>query len=119
MIKFDVNKTVFDVKHFLMDLQNRICAALAQEDGEQSFQEDCWQHEKGGGGQTRILREGQVFEQAGVNFSHVQGDQLPPSAMAARPELIGCQFQATGVSLVIHPTNPSGGSSYTYQYPIL
>jgi len=95
-----------NVKQFLMQLQDRICEVLVQEEGEKTFQEDLWQHKKGGGGRTRVLRDGKVFEQAGVNFSHVLGDQLPPAATAARPELVGCRFQATGISLVIHPNNP-------------
>jgi len=106
MVVRDVNQTVSEVKQFLMDLQDRICDALAKEDGQASFHEDLWQHKKGGGGRTRVLREGKVFEQAGVNFSHVQGDQLSTAATAARPELVGRRFQATGVSLVIHPNNP-------------
>ena len=106
MVERDVNQTVSKVKQFLMDLQDRICDTLAKEDGQASFHEDLWQHKNGGGGRTRVLRDGKVFEQAGVNFSHVQGDQLPAAATAARPELVGRQFQATGVSLVIHPNNP-------------
>ena len=94
------------VKTYLMDLQDRICSALEQQDGEARFEEDLWQREAGGGGRTRVLRNGAVFEQGGVNFSHVFGDSLPPSATAARPELAGRSFQAMGVSLVLHPSNP-------------
>lgn len=94
------------VKKYLLGLQNNICDALSEEDGQQSFTEDAWQREQGGGGRTRVLTNGAVFEQAGVNFSHVYGNQLPRSATAARPELEGRSFQAVGVSLVIHPHNP-------------
>ena len=94
------------VKTYLMGLQDRICDALAEQDGQAVFEEDLWQREGGGGGRTRVLRNGGVFEQGGVNFSHVFGDSLPPSATAARPELAGRSFQAMGVSLVLHPNNP-------------
>ncbi|MBN4080292.1 oxygen-dependent coproporphyrinogen oxidase [Beggiatoa alba] len=94
------------VKEYLLSLQDNICNALSEEDGEQKFIEDEWQREQGGGGRTRVLNNGAVFEQAGVNFSHVYGSQLPASATAARPELEGRDFQAVGVSLVIHPHNP-------------
>ncbi len=94
------------VKKYLLGLQDTICDALSEEDGQQSFTEDAWQREQGGGGRTRVLTNGAVFEQAGVNFSHVYGNQLPRSATAARPELEGRDFQAVGVSLVIHPHNP-------------
>ncbi|BDU18876.1 oxygen-dependent coproporphyrinogen oxidase [Dyella sp. GSA-30] len=91
---------------FLRELQDRICAAVEQLDGGQRFVEDAWKREAGGGGRTRVLREGTLFEQAGVNFSRVHGDKLPPSATAHRPELAGGSFIATGVSLVLHPRNP-------------
>jgi len=94
------------VKEYLLDLQDRICTMLEAEDGEQIFIEDNWERNGGGGGRTRVLSEGGVFEQAGVNFSHVFGENLPASATAQRPELSGRSFQATGVSLVIHPKNP-------------
>lgn len=93
------------VTHYLMSLQDHLCQQLAQVDG-QEFTEDLWQRAEGGGGRTRILQQGQVFEQAGINFSQVQGDHLPASATAQRPQLAGCRFQAMGVSLVIHPHNP-------------
>ena len=93
------------VTAFLLDLQERICAALAAEDGE-PFREDSWDRVGGGGGRSRVLEGGNVFEKAGVNFSHVFGEGLPPSATAQRPELAGRSFQAMGVSLVIHPRNP-------------
>lgn len=93
------------VKAYLLQLQDNICNALAAEDG-QSFAEDAWERPGGGGGRSRVLEEGNVFEKAGVNFSHVHGDGLPASATAHRPELAGRSFQALGVSLVIHPRNP-------------
>ncbi len=91
---------------FLKDLQDDICKQVATVDGDKDFREDAWERPGGGGGRTRVLEQGAVFEQAGINFSHVFGDQLPPSATAARPELAGRSFQAVGVSLVIHPLNP-------------
>lgn len=94
------------VKAYLHKLQDQICVALEQEDGQATFEEDAWDRKEGGGGRTRVLTDGKVFEQAGINFSHVFGDKLPPSATAQRPELAGRNFQAMGVSLVIHPKNP-------------
>ncbi|HIF9310697.1 TPA: oxygen-dependent coproporphyrinogen oxidase [Photobacterium damselae] len=94
------------VKTFLLQLQDQICRALEQQDGVAQFEQDDWQREQGGGGRTRVLRHGQVFEQAGVNFSHVFGVEMPASATAHRPELAGRRFEAMGVSLVIHPHNP-------------
>jgi len=94
------------VETFLRDLQDRICAAVENIDGQARFTEDAWVREAGGGGRTRVLRNGAVFEQAGVNFSRVHGDTLPPAATAHRPELAGGSFIATGVSLVLHPNNP-------------
>jgi len=94
------------VKTYLLGLQDDICRGLEEEDGKGRFEEDLWQRDAGGGGRTRVLVQGDVFEQAGVNFSHVFGKRLPPSATAARPELEGRDFQAMGISLVIHPRNP-------------
>lgn len=94
------------VETFLRDLQDRICSAVENLDGQARFTEDAWIREAGGGGRTRVLRNGAVFEQAGVNFSRVHGDTLPPAATAHRPELAGGSFIATGVSLVLHPNNP-------------
>jgi coproporphyrinogen III oxidase len=95
------------VEQYLRDLQDRICRELALEDGgDAQFLEDDWARPAGGGGRSRVLAGGAVFEQAGVNFSHVFGDALPPSATAQRPELAGRGFQALGVSLVVHPRNP-------------
>ena len=89
----------------LKNLQNQICAALEAEDGGTVFEPDEWQS-KLGTGQSRVLKNGVVFEQAGVNFSHVKGSAMPASATAHRPELAGAPFEAMGVSLVIHPKNP-------------
>ncbi len=94
------------VKTYLLNLQDHICAELARTDGGPQFREDTWLRPQGGGGRTRILTDGTVFEQAGVGFSHVYGEQLPPSASALRPELVGRSFQVMGMSLVIHPRNP-------------
>lgn len=97
---------ITSVKNYLLDLQDHICQGLEQADGQATFIQDDWEREAGGGGRTRVLSKGHVFEQAGVNFSHVFGDNLPASATAHRPELAGRSFQAVGVSLVIHPHNP-------------
>ncbi len=94
------------VQAFLMALQDQICQQLQQADGGAAFVEDAWQRAEGGGGRSRVLTGGQVFEQAGVNYSHVFGAQMPASATAHRPELAGRNFNACGVSLVIHPHNP-------------
>jgi len=94
------------VKSYLLSLQDRICQALADEDGSARFITDEWQRAEGGGGRSRVLAEGAVFEKAGVNFSHVMGASLPASASASRPEMAGRSYQAMGVSLVIHPRNP-------------
>ncbi|TWX63256.1 oxygen-dependent coproporphyrinogen oxidase [Colwellia sp. C1TZA3] len=94
------------VVEFLKSLQDQICTALEVADGSGKFIEDNWQRAEGGGGRTRVLTNGSVIEQGGVNFSVVSGDKLPPSATAHRPELAGRKWQACGVSLVIHPKNP-------------
>ncbi|HEX9941585.1 MAG TPA: oxygen-dependent coproporphyrinogen oxidase [Thermoanaerobaculia bacterium] len=94
------------VRSYLLSLQDRICAAVEAEDGAARFREDLWERPEGGGGRSRVLSEGAVFEQAGVGFSHVFGPGLPPAATAGRPELAGRGFQALGVSLVFHPRNP-------------
>lgn len=100
------------VRHYLLDLQDRICQALEAEDGMAVFVEENWQRPAGGGGRSRVLQDGPVLEKAGVGFSHVLGDQMPPSATANRPELAGCHWQAMGVSLVIHPRNPFAPTSH-------
>ena len=93
------------VKRFFLGLQDTIVARLAELDGT-PFLRDEWTRPEGGGGITRLIEDGGVFERAGVNFSHVHGASLPPSASASRPELAGRSFQALGVSLVLHPRNP-------------
>ncbi len=94
------------VKSYLTGLQDRICAALEQIDGQAHFAEDEWQRPGGGGGRSRIIENGGLLEKGGVGFSHVFGAGMPPSATAHRPELAGRHFQAMGVSLVMHPENP-------------
>ena len=94
------------VKAYLLTLQDAICAALEQEDDGGKFRTDEWSRPEGGGGRTRLLADGAVFEKAGVAFSHVRGEKLPSSATAHRPELAGKSWEALGVSLVIHPRNP-------------
>ncbi|MBI3044180.1 MAG: oxygen-dependent coproporphyrinogen oxidase [Betaproteobacteria bacterium] len=93
------------VKQHLLELQQTIVARLAAVDG-RGFRQDEWTRPEGGGGITQLIEEGDIFERAGVNFSHVHGARLPPSASASRPELAGRSFQAMGVSLVLHPRNP-------------
>ena len=100
------NDKIEQVKAFLLKLQDNICQTLELSDGKARFIEDNWEREQGGGGRTRVMTNGAVIEQGGVNFSHVYGEQMPASATAARPELAGRRFQAMGVSLVIHPHNP-------------
>ncbi|MWJ27272.1 oxygen-dependent coproporphyrinogen oxidase [Halomonas sp. ZH2S] len=101
-----------DVKHYLLDLQDRLCEGLAAADGVGHFKEDNWQREDGGGGRSRVIENGVVFEKGGINFSHVYGATLPPSATAARPELAGRSFHAVGVSWVMHPHNPHVPTSH-------
>src|SRR5690606_31395281 len=87
------------VKNYLLTIQSQICAGLEAVDGKERFRTDSWEREEGGSGITRVLGEGRVIEKGGVNFSHVYGKSLPPSATALRPELAGGAFQAMGVSL--------------------
>jgi coproporphyrinogen III oxidase len=94
------------VRHYLLNLQDAICAALENDDGGAQFVTEEWTRGEGGGGSTRILTEGAFLEKAGVAFSHVQGRTLPPSATVHRPELSGRNWQALGVSVVLHPRNP-------------
>lgn len=94
------------VKNFLLQLQHTICATLETFEKTTQFIEDAWTRPQGGGGLTRIINNGAIFAKAGVNFSHISGEQLPPSASASRPELAECRFSALGVSVVIHPDNP-------------
>lgn len=94
------------ISQYMMELQDNICNSLENEDETGRFHQDTWHRPQGGGGRTRILRNGRILEQAGINYSHVSGGQLPPSATVTRPELTGRKFEAIGVSLVIHPQNP-------------
>jgi len=98
----DINR----VNQYLRNLQTVITRELQIIDGQSVFATDSWEREAGGGGCSMVLRDGAIFEQAGVNFSEVDGDNLPVSASAHRPELAGRRFRAMGVSLVIHPHNP-------------
>jgi len=100
------------VRDYLLQLQDNISGSLEELEVLARFREDNWQRKAGGGGRTRVLEGGTIFEKAGINFSHVYGDSLPPSATAARPELAGRSFQAMGVSLVIHPYNPYAPTSH-------
>jgi len=100
------NINIESVKSYLTDLQQSICDGLERLDGKAQFVTDDWKKKEGGGGCTRVISDGAVFEKGGVNFSHVMGKELPASATAARNELIGRSFQAMGVSLVTHPLNP-------------
>ncbi len=97
---------ITQVKNYLLSLQDKICSQLENEEPQVRFIEDLWDRPEGGGGRTRVIENGQVFEQGGVNFSYVRGINLPASATAKRPELANRQFHAMGVSLVIHPKNP-------------
>src|SRR6478672_3063411 len=101
-----MNPDVAAVKAYLLSLQDRLCRALEDEDGTGKFREDAWTRPEGGGGRSRVLSEGAVFEKAGVGFSDVTGTTLPASATAHRPELAGRPWEAMGVSVVIHPRNP-------------
>jgi len=101
-----VAEQVPQIRRYLQQLQDTICQSLADVDGAQTFLADDWQRDAGGGGRTRVLSGGAVFEQAGVNFSEVTGAELPAAATAKRPELKGRAFHAMGVSLVVHPLNP-------------
>lgn len=100
------------VKAFLLQLQDNICQGLEAADGNAQFVEDAWERAEGGGGRTRVIRNGDVIEKGGVNYSHVFGASMPASATAHRPELAGRSFHACGVSLVIHPKNPNIPTSH-------
>ncbi len=102
----DANHSAALVETWLRDLQDRLCAAIEAADGSARFSEDAWQRAEGGGGRTRVMKNGAVFEQGGVNFSRVEGSRLPPAATAHRAELAGRAWIALGVSLVLHPQNP-------------
>lgn len=94
------------VEQYLLNYQNIVCRAFEHEDAGTTFRQDSWERPDGGGGRSQVLEDGAVFEKAGVNYSHVFGDQLPPAATAARPHLTGRRFRALGVSIVAHPRNP-------------
>ncbi len=105
MDKSDGDRQAAEVETFLRTLQQEIVEELSRIEG-RPFLHDAWERAEGGGGVSRVLEDGEVLERAGVNFSHVRGIALPPSATASRPELAGRSFEAMGVSLVIHPRNP-------------
>jgi len=94
------------VQNYLQQLQARICEELSAIDGSAGFETETWDRPEGGGGITRVLSDGAVFEKGGVNFSYVEGGKMPGSATQHRPELAGRSFKAMGVSLVMHPLNP-------------
>ncbi|MEM7770064.1 MAG: oxygen-dependent coproporphyrinogen oxidase [Cyanobacteria bacterium P01_E01_bin.6] len=94
------------VSEFMKCFQDKICQKLEELDGQNKFQEDSWERPEGGGGRSRVIKQGTILEQGGVNFSEVWGDRLPPSIIAQRPEAEGHRFYATGTSMVLHPRNP-------------
>lgn len=104
MSEFDAS--ILEVGDYLKSLQQNIVHSLEDIDARETFRRDTWERDGGGGGESRVLVNGAVFEQAGVGFSHVFGKELPPAATKSRPELAGHGFQAMGVSLVLHPRNP-------------
>lgn len=106
------NINIEEVQKYLLDLQKDICQQLAEEDGEKDFIVDEWQRPQGGGGLTRVMENGAIIEKGGVNYSYVEGTNMPASATAHRPELAGRSFKAMGVSLVIHPKNPYAPTSH-------
>ena len=112
----NISEQIVAVRDYLLSLQDNICTALTKVDGK-AFTEDAWQHQgstliHSGDGRTRVIADSAVIEKGGVNFSHVKGSNLPPSASAKRPELAGKPFEAMGVSLVIHPNNPFAPTSH-------
>ncbi|MEJ2515438.1 MAG: oxygen-dependent coproporphyrinogen oxidase [Gammaproteobacteria bacterium] len=94
------------VEEWLRGTHDRITEGLESLDGEARFRRDTWDRPEGGGGDSRVIEEGALFEKGGINFSAVHGERLPASATARRPELAGRSFRATGVSMVLHPRNP-------------
>ena len=99
------------VKSFIDELQERITAAIETRDTAK-FRRDVWVRDEGGGGETRVLSDGSVFERAGVSVSQVFGQKLPPSASNARPHIVGAPFEAMGLSLVLHPRNPHAPTTH-------
>jgi coproporphyrinogen III oxidase len=102
------------VRSYLQELQERICSEIERQEGVAgaTFHEDAWDRPAGGGGRSRVLEQGAIIEKGGVNFSHVIGDRLPPSASVRRPELEGRSFEAMGVSVIFHPHNPYAPTSH-------
>jgi len=94
------------VSEFMQSFQDQICAGLEELDGKAKFKQDQWQREEGGGGRSRVMTEGRIFEKGGVNFSEVYGSHLPPSILKQYPEAANQIFYATGTSMVLHPRNP-------------
>ena len=107
-----VNTLIQPIRKYLLSLQNNICTMLETEENSRHFITDEWQHAAGGGGYSCVLADGDVIEKAGVNFSHVSGFQLPPTASEKRPQLAGAICQAIGVSVVVHPRNPYAPTSH-------
>ncbi len=93
-------------KELVLGLQDEICSGLELLDGKGKFFEETWKRPEGGGGRSRVMSDGRIFEQGGVNFSEVQGEELPPSILNQRPEAKGHPWFATGTSMVLHPRNP-------------
>ncbi len=93
-------------RSMVLDLQDEICRGLEKIDQESKFVEESWDRPEGGGGKSRVMSNGRIFEQAGVNFSEVHGKELPPSILNQRPEAKGHSWFATGTSMVLHPHNP-------------
>ena len=99
------------VKGYLNELQDRITASIEKLDSVK-FRRDAWVRPEGGGGESRILSDGAVFERAGVSVSHVFGEKMPPSASIQRPEIAGAPFEAMGLSLVFHPRHPHAPTTH-------
>jgi coproporphyrinogen III oxidase len=99
------------VKRYLDELQDRISATVEKIDSVK-FRRDVWERPEGGGGESRVLSDGAVFERAGVSVSHVLGEKMPPSASTQRPEIAGAPFEAMGLSLVFHPRNPHAPTTH-------
>tara|TARA_B100000927_G_scaffold25602_1_gene19177 strand:+ start:50 stop:1078 length:1029 start_codon:yes stop_codon:yes gene_type:complete len=106
MIKTPPNNSRDNIKNLLLELQEKICVRLEELDEKSRFNEESWIRPEGGGGKSRVLKNGNIFEQAGVNFSEVYGKELPPSIISQRPEAQGEEWFATGTSMVLHPKNP-------------
>ena len=106
MLKRPPRNSRENIKNLLLNLQEKICKGLETLDGKSRFTEESWIRPEGGGGKSRVLKNGDIFEQAGVNFSEVYGKELPPSIISQRPEAKGHDWFATGTSMVLHPKNP-------------